>query len=138
MGLRDIGKVTDTTDVTLYHPATSETLRNTDGTEMTVTVYGPYSARYKEIERAQQNRRFTRASKSGRGTMTLTAEQLESETTDLLVKCVKDWNLTLADAPEEFSEEAVRATFEEFPWVREQVTAVFGDVSAFLAPSKKT
>ena len=43
MDLMNIGTTKETTDVVLYNPVNSEVLRNEDGSEMTVTVHGPYS-----------------------------------------------------------------------------------------------
>ena len=135
MGLKDLGAVKDTADVTLYHPATGQPLLNGDGSEMTVTIYGPYSAHYKKIEREQQNRRFARAQRAGR-MVTMTAEQLEAEQFEMLVKNIAAWNITLGEAPEPFSVETAREALTEFPWVRDQVMTAFGDTGAFLAPSK--
>lgn len=137
MGLRDIGTTKDTTDVTLYHPGTGAVLLNADGSEMTITIYGPYSDQHKAAERAQTNRRLTRAQRSGRG-VTITAEQIEAESFDLLVKCVAGWNLTLDTEPEPFNEANVRAALTELPWLRKQLDAAFADDSAFLAQSAKT
>lgn len=137
MGLNDIGAVKETTDITIYHPVTGEPLLNADKSEMTVTIHGPYSKRYKEAERAQQNRRFQRAQRSGRG-MNLTAEQLEAETFNLMLKCIDNWNVTLDKEPEPFSTEAAREILTEKPWLREQISAAFSDTSAFLETSKPT
>jgi hypothetical protein len=137
MGLRNIGKIKETTEVVLYDPASGAVLLNADKSEMTITLYGPYSEQYKAAERAQTNRRLARAQRSGRG-ITITAEQIEAESFDLLVKCVAGWNITLDKEPEPFSESAVRDTLTEFPWVRAQVDAGFGDTAAFLEASAKT
>ena len=137
MGLRDIGAVKDTTDVELYHPATAELLLNADKTPMTITVHGPYSEKFKAVQRAQMNRRLARAQRAGRSTE-IKAEQVEAETLEQLLKCVEAWNITVKDEPEPFSEDNVRAVFDEFPWVREQVEAAFGDARAFLDTSAKT
>jgi hypothetical protein len=131
MGLNDIGVVKDTTDVELVHPKTGEILTNDDGTPMTITVYGPYSSTYKAITHAQQNKRLMKAQRMG-GKMSLTAEELEASTMDLLVKCTADWKITLDTEPETFSEDKARDVYAKHPWVREQVDAVFGDTRAFL------
>lgn len=131
MGLNDIGKVKETTDVELVHPATGETLLNDDKTPMTITVYGPYSSVYKTVSHNQQNKRLMKAQRTG-GKLNLTAEELEASNLDLLVKCTEGWNLTLDKAPEEFSQDKARQVYLEHPWVREQVDAVFGDTRAFL------
>lgn len=131
MGLKDIGTVKETTDVLLYHPATSEPLMNEDGTQMSVTIHGPYSPVYKKINHDQQNRRLMKAQRTG-GKLNLTAEEIEASSMDLLVKCVADWNITLDKKPEPFSQEMVREVFTNYPWVREQVDSAFADTRAFL------
>lgn len=131
MSLLSIGKTKDTTDVLLYHPDNGEALLNDDGSQMSITIYGPYSKRYKQISHEQQNRRLTKAQRSG-GKLNLTAEEIEASSLEILIKCVVDWNVTLTEGVEEFSEEKVRYIFEARPWVREQVDAAFGDTRAFL------
>ena len=131
MGLNDIGKVKETTDVELVHPATGETLLNDDGTPMTITVHGPYSSVYKSISHNQQNKRLMKAQRTG-GKLNLTAEEIEASSLELLVKCTEGWSLTLDKEPEDFSQDKVRQVYTDHPWVREQVDAVFGDTRAFL------
>jgi len=131
MGLNDIGKVKETTDVELLHPATGEVLLNDDGKPMTITVHGPYSSTYKAVSHAQQNKRLMKAQRTG-GKLNLSAEEIEASSLDLLVKCTESWNLTLDKKPEEFSQDKARQVYLEHPWVREQVDAVFGDTRAFL------
>ena len=131
MSLLSIGKTKDTTDVVLYHPVNGEALLNDDGSQMSITIHGPYSKRYKQISHEQQNRRLAKAQRSG-GKMNLTAEELEASSLEILIKCVVDWNVTLTKGVEKFSEEKVRSTFDTLPWVREQVDAAFGDTRAFL------
>jgi len=131
MGLKDIGAVKDTTDVELVHPKTGEVLTNDDDSPMVITVHGPYSSHYKAVTHAQQNKRLTKAQRMG-GKMTLTAEELEASSLDLLVKCTADWKITLDKGLEKFSEDKVRQVYAEYPWVREQIDAVFGDTRAFL------
>lgn len=131
MGLNDIGKVKETTDVELVHPATGETLLNDDKTPMTITVHGPYSSTYKAISHNQQNKRLMKAQRTG-GKLNLTAEEIEAASLELLVKCTESWSVTLDKKPEEFSHDKVREVYTTMPWVREQVDAVFGDTRAFL------
>lgn len=131
MSLLSVGKTKDTTDVVLYHPVSGEPLLNGDKTTMTITIHGPYSARYKKINHEQQNRRLIKAQRSG-GKLNLTAEEIESSALEVLVKCVEEWHVTLDKDLEKFSEDKVREVFVSLPWVREQVDAAFGDARAFL------
>jgi hypothetical protein len=131
MDLLKIGATKETTDVVLYNPVTSEILLNEDGSEMTITMHGPYSQKYKAVSHAQQNRRLQKAQRTG-GRLSLTAEELESSALELLVKCVEDWNITLGGEQPQCTEGKVRDLFEALPWVREQVESAIGDAQAFL------
>jgi hypothetical protein len=131
MDLMNIGTTKETTDVTLYNPVNSEILTNEDSSEMTITIHGPYSKKYKTISHAQQNRRLMKAQRTG-GKLNLTAEEIEASALDLLVKCVDGWNITLSGEMPECKESKVREVFEALPWVREQVDAALGDAQAFL------
>jgi len=131
MDLMNIGTTKETTDVTLYNPINSEILVNDDKSEMTITIHGPYSKKYKSISHAQQNRRLMKAQRTG-GKLNLTAEELEASALDLLVKCVDGWSITLGGEKPECKEAKVREVFEALPWVREQVDAALGDAQAFL------
>lgn len=134
MNLFDIGKVKETTEIALFHPVTGEALRNGDGTDMTITVYGPYSKHYKALMHEQQNRRLAKAQRSG-GKLTLSAEELEASAFETLLKCITGWNVTLENdgKKSKFTEDAARKVLTELPWVREQIEAVFTDTRAFLA-----
>lgn len=131
MSLLSVGKTKDTTDVLIYHPSSGEPMLNADGSQMSITIYGPYSKKYKQISHAQQNRRLAKAQRSG-GKVNITAEEIEASALDVLVKCVAGWNITLDKEPEEFSEEKVREVFELVPWLREEVDNAFGDTRSFL------
>ena len=131
MDLMNIGTTKETTDVVLYNPVNSEILLNDDNSEMTITVHGPYSSKYKAISHNQQNRRLMKAQRTG-GKLNLTAEEIESSALDLLVKCVDGWNITLGGETPDCTEAKVREVFEALPWVREQVDAALGDAQAFL------
>lgn len=133
MSLKDIGTFKEAIDVELMHPITGEPLLNADKSQMTITVHGPYSKLYKKIMHDQQNRRLMKAQRTG-GKLNLTAEEIEAASLDLLVKCTTDWNVTLeGDDKTKYSHEAVRETYLELPWVREQVETVLADTRAFLA-----
>lgn len=137
MSLRDVGTVKDTTTITLYHPATGADLLNADGTPMTVTIHGPYSARYKGILRDQQQKRVAEISRPG-ARATMTAAEIEALTDDLLRQCVETWEITLeGDEKLPFSREAVDDVFTEFPWLKDQVNAALGNVADFLEPPKR-
>lgn len=129
--LLSIGKTKETTNVVLYNPVNSEILTNEDGSEMTITIHGPYSKKYKSISHAQQNRRLQKAQRTG-GKLNFSAEEIEASALDLLVKCVDGWNVTMGGEKPDCNEAKVRELFVDLPWVREQVDAALGDAQAFL------
>jgi hypothetical protein len=138
MSLRDVGGVKDTTTLTLRHPNPRKPdPLNADGTPMTITIHGPYSARYKAVLRERQQKWLSQGDKDGRQ-LTLTPEEVEESTRSTILACIEDWSLTLeGDEKLPFSPEAVTQVFEEFPWVYDQVAAAMGDISNFLdAPIK--
>lgn len=136
MSLRDVGKVKDTTTVTIYHPATSKPLLNADKTAMTVVLHGPYSARYKGVLREQQQRRLADSPRAGR--MTLDADEIESMSSDLLLQCIESWDITLEGDKKlpAYTQDAGMKILAEFPWLRDQLQAAMGNVADFLEPPK--
>jgi hypothetical protein len=137
MSLRDVGTVKDTTTITLYHPATGKDLLNADKTPMTITLHGPYSERYKTVLRDQQQRRMTDMTRAAART-SMTPEEVEALSQELLIRCVEAWSITLeGDEKLAFSPEAVETVMAEFPWLKDQVNAAMGNVADFLEPSKK-
>lgn len=137
MSLRDIGTVKDTTVINLRHPDPRKPdPLNADGTPMTVTIHGPYSARYKSVVRERQKKWLSQNDRSDRQAA-LTPEDIEESTRATITACIEDWSITL-EGPDKlpFSTDAVAAVFDEFPWVYDQVASAMGDISNFLEPPK--
>ena len=83
---------TDTVDVEIKNPIDNTPLTNADGSVMTITVYLPHSKAYKEVKHEQTNRRIQAAQK--KGGKPVTAQEIEAELIDLLVKTTVSWNVT--------------------------------------------
>jgi hypothetical protein len=136
MALNSVGKIKQTTVVTLYHPDPAQNLRNPDGSEMTVTLHGPYSDRYKAVLREQQQRRMSDLTRGGRR-MNLSPEEVDAYADELLLRCVDGWTIWLSDDEElKFSPDAVAPLLKEHPWIRDQLNAALGSVADFLEPPK--
>lgn len=135
MSLRSVGKIKDTTVVTIRHPDPKDNLVNPDGTPMTVTIHGPYSKRYKQVMRDQQQRM---AESAAGGAINMSQDELDTFTDELMVSCIEDWDMTL-DGEERlpFDTDTARAVFDEFPWLKDQVNLAFGNVARFLDKPKK-
>jgi hypothetical protein len=132
MGLEAVATVKETLDVKIVNPKTQEVILNEeDGSEMFITLHGPYSSKHKAKRHEQQNKRFAAAQKAG-GNLSLTSEELDNSALELLVACTEGWNLSVGKKKETFSPERAREIYTKFPWVRKQVETVIGDDIAFL------
>lgn len=130
-----------TTELHLRNPATGEYLYDSkpDGSDDTtkpvlIVIYGATSKPYKQAIHALQNRRL-KANKS----KPVTAEMLEDESIDLLVKCsVKGINIEHNGAPLD-NPEAFRSLYssDELSWIRTQVDEVITDAASFLSEPAK-
>ena len=96
----------------LLHPATSETLKNEDGSEMTIRVVGEDSARYKNALRYQQNR-----IKKGRD---LSPAETEKRSIELLASCTLSMNVTKDGQLVENNFESFCHVYDSHKWIREQ------------------
>jgi hypothetical protein len=135
MSLASVGKVKQTAEVVLKHPDPAKTLKNPDGSLMTVTLHGPYSERRKTILRAQQQRRMTELEASG--DTAFDADALETYTREMVIGCIESWNIW--DTPEqkrEFSPESAADLFDEHPWAFDQISLAVGRTANFLDAPK--
>jgi hypothetical protein len=133
MSLRDVGTVKDTTVITLRHPNPRKPDPvNADGSPMTITIHGPYSARYKQVMRERQQKWLSQNEKGDRQ-FSLSPEEIEESTRATIIACIETWAVTLdGTEPLTFNADTAGAVFDEFPWVYDQVAAAMGDVSNFL------
>jgi hypothetical protein len=137
MSLRAVGSVKDTTVVTLKNPnPRGPQPTNAAGEPATITLHGPYSARYKKTMREQQRKWLSNADgKEGR--LNLTPEEVEDATRATVIACIETWSLTIeGDTDEPFSVETANLIFNSFPWVYDQVSAALGDIANFLDVSR--
>ena len=118
--------------VAVRHPKTNRPL----GT--TIVVCGADSDTHKKIIRKQLNRRMELSSRN-RNKLTMTAEELETESMDVVVACTKSW--ATGERPElEMNEgewlpctpDNARRVYEELPWLKEQIELEISDRNNFL------
>lgn len=122
----------DTVVVIIKHPVTEEPLLKDDGKEMTITVYAPHSEVYKAAVHEQTNKRLQKAAKTKK--TSITAEDIEAASLELLVKTTKDWNIQLSGKSPKFSDKEARDVYNKLPWLKVQVIEAQEDFSAFLKP----
>jgi len=118
-------KIEDGAKLTLRHPVTD------DLTDITLTVTGSDSARYRKASHKVQNRSLSR------GKFKVTAEKLESNSLEIIASCVVSWkNVEDSDLFKkknpECTTENVTLFFNKHKWAREQADAFIADRANFL------
>lgn len=120
----------DTTVVPLKHPVTDELLFADKEQEAPVQIhlYGTSSKQYRNVVAGMQARALKRGNKK------LTVEEMKKEGIDLLVACSDKIDNLLYEKTPVDNPEAFRALYEDprFSWLKDQVDAALGDISAFL------
>ena len=129
MGLNNIGKVQDIALIELRDPATGKPIPGPNDKPQSVTLYGPYSAVYKKVKREQQQDWLHTGGE-------MTFEDSEAWQINLLVACVKEWNIALEIDALPCDPDTVRSVLDEHPWARDQLLIAHGSPSRFLAKSK--
>lgn len=124
MDLKDLTPKSDSVEVTIKHPITKAPLTNDDGTEMTITVYAPHTAKYKTELFAQANKRINSGNDNP-----LTAEELEESTISLYANATKEWNITYDGEQPELTPEKAKSIYSEVFWIKEQLDQT---VSSYL------
>lgn len=129
--LESIGAPKDTATITLFHPVSGDELRDGEGSPMYVEVYGQDSDVFRKIDRAIANRNIQKARKSRNSS--LTADQMESQRLERIVKCVRSWNLVIGGQSPECDESTVREVMEKYDWLRDQAEEGIYDRANFLS-----
>ncbi len=104
------------------------------GEAVTLTLIGQDAKEYqREVHKATNKRLNKRVTK---GRIKLSAEEIEGDSLELLIKCTKSWaHITVDGESLEFAQKNVRMLYERFPWIREQVDEFTTDRSNFLGNS---
>ena len=117
MDLNDLTPSSDVIEVTLKHPNTGKSVKNDDGTNMTITLHAPHSKPYKAALHQQTNKQLKKAKGSKR--IDVTAEELELSTLEILVKATKEWNITYKGKVPPISDAA--EVYEKVFWIKDQI-----------------
>jgi hypothetical protein len=132
MDLMDLKPTSDTVDVLLKHPTTSEPLTNEDGSTMVITVYAPHSKEYKSVIHEQANKRIKRSQSKKK--IEFTSEDLEEATLDLLAKATKSWKITYGGVKPQFTASKAKEVYAEVFWIKDQIEEAVADSLDFTKP----
>jgi len=132
MDLSKLSAANDTAKVDIYDPVSGEILTDDDGSPMWVEVYGMDSKHYRQIDREITNRNIGRAQRA-KGGLALTAEQLEANESERVIRCVKSWHVVFGGEALECTEANVRKVLDAVPALREQIEAGIRDRSRFFS-----
>jgi len=119
MDLKDLTPKSDTIDVTLVHPNTGDELTNPDGSNMTICMYATHSPEYKKVMHSQTNKRIKAATKGD--DLTMTSEDLESSTLDVLANTTKSWDITFSGEKPELTVKKAKEIYTEVFWIKVQL-----------------
>ena len=120
MDIANFIPTTDTVDIELKKDSTTdEVMTNEDGSPMVITMYLPHSKVYKDVRHEQTNRRIARSQQ--RKKQPVTAQEIEAETIELLVKTTAGWNITYKGEQPKFSEELAAEIYNRAPFITDQI-----------------
>lgn len=136
MNLDSIGRAKDESTLYIKNPSNGKVVKNDDGTDMEVTVFGEYSDEWRNALYERTKNRIEKSKETGQTSMSF--EQMEEENFEMTCLCTKSWNLTDKDGPVDLTPENVRRIYTEYPWVYQQVRAHMENSSNFLDPSAET
>jgi hypothetical protein len=117
----------ETAVVDIYHPVTKVAIG------IQITVASTDSETFRKASQAQQNKRLKQMSRGRRAGATLTAEELEEESLDLLATCTIGWDgVLMGTEPLAFSKQAAMNLYRKHAFIREQVDEAMADRALFL------
>lgn len=111
----------------VLHPVTKEPVKG-----MRVKLAGPDSERYLKAQHTITNRYLQKRQRGGKAS--LTQEEIDSQSVELLVAVTLDWELARGGKPVPFSPEAAQDIYSDrkFRWLVEQIDAFLRDRSNFM------
>lgn len=125
MDLLDLTPKSSIIEVNLNHPSTGEPIVNTDGSPMSISVYGPYSREYKKVLYAKTKDRINK------GEQNVDMEELERLNIEVLAETTTSWNITYDGKLPELDVELAKEIYENVYWIKSQVDQAVEDTLDF-------
>jgi hypothetical protein len=111
------------------NPKTGEVLRHADGRAFTITYRGKDSEFFRNVARAQSDRRI--ANNMRTRTPVLTAV-IERDDIELMVAATLKWDIVLGGVVPKSDPAAYRAAYTKYPWLKEQGDEFVGVRANFI------
>jgi len=125
MDLSDLKPKSETIEVILKHPNTGEAITNPDGSEMSITVYLPHTKEYKKARHKKTDLLIKK------GKQSLSSEEIEDLTLQLLAETTKEWDITYNGEKPKLTIGKAKEVFDEVFWIRAQVEEATGEALDF-------
>lgn len=91
-----------------------DTLKNDDGSDMTITVYGPWTKKYRSSGFNLASKRL----RSKKDSEEITYEEFNSASIELLAEVTHDWDITYGGEKPKFSVEKAKEVYEHIFWIK--------------------
>jgi hypothetical protein len=92
---------------------------------MSVTVYAPYTKKYRSAGFSLAQRRMKGGDK--KDIMDFTFEELEDSGVELLAEVTVDWDITYDGKKPKFTKAKAKEVYEEFFWMKGQIEEAIGN-----------
>jgi len=128
--LLDLAPKTDEIVVTIKHPVSKEPLKNEDGSEMSITIYAPYSKEYKKVAYEIANKRLKNAQSKGKKDFSM--EDFEEASLESLAKTTKEWNITYGGEQPKLSVDKAKEVYDKVFWIKAQIDEALENSLSFM------
>jgi hypothetical protein len=92
---------------------------------MSITVYAPHTKEYKAVMHEHTNKRIAKASK--RKATNFSAEELEADTIDLLVRTTTAWDITYDGKKPKLTPALCKEVYTNLFWIKDQIEEAVAD-----------
>lgn len=114
------------------NPKTGDVFRHADGRPFTITFRGRDSEAFRNLARAQQDRRIAAATRTRAPVL---SSQMEKDDIELIVAATLKWDLILEGAVAPSNQNTYRTVYTKYPWLKEQGDEFVGVRANFIKTS---
>ena len=130
MDLQDLIPKTDTVTIEIKHPVTEETMVNSDGSPMTITLWNVYSQQFKDVQYEHADVRLALTMEKG-DDLEIKASELDANHLDMLAKITKEWSLTLEGKKVKLTQDKAKELYLKVVGLRPQLDKALKESEVF-------